>query len=531
MRQKGERRGGVKQGRKRCARRGFWLGWKGKTRMLRAIAGRYPYSSSSDMTYSRLIGGHWGQRMVWLAACALPFELILTSVFRYKLGPWLGSIAWVVHPAIPLALVCCGVPWWRGLRGDRYRCWWLALLAIYATGLVLSGWIMGADRRHLLPGLLGGPVLIAVVFGAMRDPAMRASLLSGWITGMIAWAVLFLFLYRSYFAGLMAQFPDLTSLSWDARVIALRVPGETGLVRGFYFWEFMGNYNKTANLLLLTLLLAGYLHVMGARRAAWLWWGAVVTVGAMLILVFSRGTLALAGIFGAALVGVGLFTWKREREVARRCLAVALPCLALCGVSFSGPGFRAYWRDSSSFAERMVIVNSVGDQTGRETLQRQAGDASGLRVSWNKGEAKGSASAANPFASPAQSDARITKSAAMHPFWGYGIGRFGPSIGRQPEAETHVAFLDAWVQGGVLGFAGFCGLFLVAGIAFLRTAWRRGLSTPLILSTGLVLVLGCLCLREYALVYLFVQTGGAFLLAAGFGLLFLATESQAGPVP
>jgi hypothetical protein len=68
-------------------------------------------------------------------------------------------------------------------------------------------------------------------------------------------------------------------------------------------------------------------------------------------------------------------------------------------------------------------------------------------------------------------------------------------------------------------------LFVVAALEAGRRVWRSRLhDTQALFGLALIMTIAILSLREYALVYLWVQSAGGFVLAVGLGLC--ATRPQ-----
>lgn len=476
---------------------------------------------------TRLDGAQASFAIMAASIVALPFEMVL-SILRSQIVLHVGSIGYFFHPALGVAIGAIGL-----LRGRRLTAWrssLLAWLAVYAFGVVLSALVNHSLPFYAISFLLLGPLSMALVLVLLLERNdLVDSLLAAFVIGQAVWAACFLVLSVLNASMFAAIYPDIEMKSLGSTVLALR--GDETLWRSMLYYKLLGNFNKQANLLVLGLLMAGYLLVRG--RVSWLvWLASSVPMAAMLVLMFSRGAFVAVAAASLVLLATG--------RASRRQTAVAVLLGLLFIGSFATPEWRNYWFNEQSLVQREEMATAA--LTAAPAF-RSDGELAPAAPAVPAAPAERPAPQAPPsdgaaVAQPPESEnarrntgtdvlcqaKRPERSIGFFVF-GYGIGNYGPTICRIPAAESHNTFLDAWIHGGLIGAIGYVLLFVVAALEAGRRVWRSRLhDTQALFGLALIMTIAILSLREYALVYLWVQSAGGFVLAVGLGLC--ATRPQ-----
>jgi|GEM_PF-5998684 hypothetical protein len=455
---------------------------------------------------------------------ALPFEMVI-SILRSQIVLHVGSIGYFFHPALGVAIGAIGL-----LRGRRLTPWRSSLLiwlAVYTFGVVLSALVNHALPFYAVSFLLLGPVLMALVLVLLLERNdLVDSLLAAFVIGQAVWAACFLVLSILNASMFAAIYPDIEMKSLGSTVLALR--GDETLWRSMLYYKLLGNFNKQANLLVLGLLMAGYLLVRG--RVTWLiWLASSASMAAMLVLMFSRGAFVAIAAASLVLLATG--------RGSRRQTAVAVLLGLLFMGSFATPEWRNYWFNERSLVQREEMASAA--LTAAPAFKNDGELAPAVPATPTElAPRQAPPSEAPPVAAGPESDGdqrntgtdglcqakRPDRSISFFVF-GYGIGNYGPTICRIPAAESHNTFLDAWIHGGLIGAIGYVMLFVVAALEAARRVWRSRLhDTQALFGLALIMTIAILSLREYALVYLWVQSAGGFALAVGLALC--ATRPQ-----
>lgn len=438
--------------------------------------------------------------LILICVAAIPFE-ILISVARHQLALRIGPLGYLLHPAFGIAIGCLILQPRLHIRESK---WFLALLAIYATGIAISGAINGSLPFYVLSALALGPLFMALVIVVMIDDEIVTDAARAFLIGVSVWSVAFFIFYLWNARIIVGHFPVYWSFPFGKFMMALRSPGED-LWRDLYYFKLLGNFNKQANILSLSLILGAYLYSRGDisfRR----WVALILPISVMLFLMFSRGAFVALALFSVALASTSFLSGRPVRHLVASAAALVIVLL-----SFSTAEWRDYWRDKGSIAQRETMATSAF-----------SGSAKFLK----SGELAPVSSGDVPPSLNELCKAKEPERTVKLSLFGYGVGKYGPTICRGAEAESHNAFVDAWIQGGVIGFIGYAGLFLAALIMGAMRLFRSRFKNDTILfGIAIVGTVAILAMREYALVYLWVQSAGGFLLALGLSLI-LARNTQ-----
>jgi hypothetical protein len=460
--------------------------------------------------------------LILLCVALLPFEL-LVSVARQKLVLAIGPVGFLFHPASGFVL---GYLLFMPMR-FKTNLFLMGALALYAAGIVVSGLVTGSPAFYVISTVLLGPAFISFVVAYADDDLFFLQIISAFVIGMAIWCVIFS-VYFLFFTVpiILARHPNFWALPFERLFFALRLPPEA-LSGDLLYFKILGNYNKQSNILTLTMILANFCFVKGT----WSWkvWAATsFPMAVMLLLMFSRGALLVLALISAALAFAALL--RDERRGRQLTAAASMAIIFLASVSTTG--FRDYWKGTGSLEQREAIVSGALSASNERFLA--SGEVAAASSGQGRVTAKGVETPASGWtSSSAEKSTFPTKqecsAASPERGWsfyllGYGLGNFGPTMCRLPEGESHNAFLDAWIQGGIIGFVGYLGIFVV-GLAVGGSRVLRSKLRDLASLYGLLIVfaVAALGMREYAFVYLWVQSAGGFLLAIG---LVLATAPK-----
>lgn len=358
---------------------------------------------------------------------------------------------------------------------------------------------------------------MGLVLITFTDDEFRCEAITAFFFGMVLWSVAFLSLYLFTVVSTFRLDPDWQRLPLDKLLMAVRAPGDG---YDFFMFKISGNFNKQSNLLVITILLASYLLMIG-RLSLRVWSVCLVPILLVLLLMFSRGAIGVLLLSGIAFAIVALITTDR------RYFLITCSMIVVFFASISTPLFRNYWTDTSSLEQREIIAKQA--VTGDSDTFLKSGEVAAVPngrdavVIDPKGEVPAiDIDRRNALGPPPEDTACVAKSPTKtlsFDIFGYGLGNFGPTICRSPEAESHNAFIDAWMQGGVLGLAGYIGLFVTGLFAGVRNIFRsRFKGIEAIFGTAVICATGVLALREFAFVYLWVQSSGGFLTAIGLSM-------------
>jgi O-antigen ligase len=293
--------------------------------------------------------------------------------------------------------------------------------------------------------------------------------------------------------------PAIASMSWGRMLLAGR--GEQELWSLMLYYKLLGNFNKQANILVVSLILTAYLYVRGIFTFR-MWLFCSIPIAMMTVIMFSRGAFLTLAVVSLGLFATAVWRPDRRRKDRRHSeqLIAAIGIGGVVAASFAAPEWRDYWRNISTVEQREEMA--VSAFTGTSTFTR-----SGDLTQAKEVKPQGFCVAKEPDRS------------ALFFLFGYGLGNYGPTICRAPEAESHNAFVDAWIQGGVAGVFGFLGLFVVGAVAGARRLLASRMSdTEALFGLAVLGAITLLCLREYALVYLWIQSSGGFVLGVGLAL-------------
>lgn len=459
------------------------------------------------------------ERLAVSCAFLFPFELQF-SVVRNKLALAIGPVGLLFHPALFFAVACLLRSPMRTV-GNRAL---LIAITLYATGLIVSGILTGSQPFYVISTVALGPVLIAVMIATIDDEEFLDRIIEAFVAGASLWSLIFAVWFAYTASKIVTIQPEIMDgLPLDRLFLWLRLPG--ALVSDFYYFKLLGNYNKQSNILVISLILSAYLYVKG--RWSWrIWVLTTVPMSIMLLVMFSRGALTVLAIVAISLA----FTALLHREKRQIAVAAAMAVVILASVSM--PELRAYWHNIGSFEQRVAIMSAAASAKSGEF------SASGEVVAVQPSQPGGAwiiHNATQPTASPPTMKQSFgikddSKCDAISPepdlkfyLFGYGLGHFGPTVCRQPEGESHNAFMDSWVQGGILGMVGYVAIFLIGiYVGARRLIKTRFADISVLYGLAIVLAVMALALREYAFVYLWVQSAGGFLLAVGLALVTLA---------
>jgi hypothetical protein len=435
-----------------------------------------------------------GRSLFLLCMAAIPFEMII-SVARHQLALHIGPFGYLLHPATGIAIGCLMLRPRLRIKEEKWILW---CLAIYAVGLAVSGAVIGSSPFYVISTLALGPLFMALVIVVLTDDDLATDAIKAFLIGVSVWSAAFFIFYLWNAHAIIDRFPFYTTLPFGQFMMALRSPGED-LWRDLYYFKLLGNFNKQANILTLSLILASYLYVRGAvSLKSWLIF--TIPISVMLFLMFSRGAFVALGLFAVGLALTSLISSHSERRLVSSAAALLVVLF-----SFSTAEWRDYWHDKGSIVQRDAMAASVF--SGSERFLK-SGELAAVR--------NGSGGPKTDEFCEAQEPERSSK---MELF-GYGLGNYGPTICRGPGAESHNAFIDAWIQGGVLGFVGYVGLFITALVLGIARLFRsRFEDQAALFGLAVVSAVAVLAMREYAFVYLWVQSAGGFLLALGIAMI------------
>ncbi len=424
-----------------------------------------------------------------LCVAALPFEMII-SVARHQLAIRIGPLGYLLHPTFGMAVSGCFLQ--PHMHVGR-RKWFLAFLAIYAVGLGSSGLVTGSVPFFLFSVWAMGPLFMAFSIVIFADSDLLNDAIVAFVIGISIWSIVYFLFFLWTAHVIVGRFPVYNSFPFGEFMMALRSPGED-LWRELYYFRLLGNFNKQANILMLSLILASYLYVEG-RLSLKGWSVATMPIAIMFLLMFSRGAFV-----ALILVAIGLLATSALVRRPIPQLSSASIMLLIVFVSLSNATWRAYWHDQGSMVEREEMAEVA--VSGSATILK-----SGELVTRSSENLK-------------SCSAREPERTAKFFVFGYGLGNFGPSVCRGSGAETHNAFIDAWVQGGLVGFVGYTGLFVVAfTLGIFELIRSRFTNQVALFGLAVVCSIAVLGMREYALVYLWVQSAGGFLLALGIAMI------------
>lgn len=458
------------------------------------------------------------QSAVIFCAFLFPFELLI-SIARHKLALAIGPVGLLFHPAVPFAVAC--------LSRGRFMANRALLLALgtYAAGLIISGLVTGSQPFHVISVVALGPVLMAVIIATLDDEDdLLDRVIAAFVAGVAVWASIFVLWFAITAAKIISIQPELlTGPSLGKVFLWLRLPG--ALASEFYFFKLLGNYNKQSNIIVLSLILSGYLYVKG-RWTCREWAISTTPMLLILLVMFSRGGFAVLALVVAGLAITALLRRARWRQFA---VAATMACAVLASASL--PELRGYWRNFGSLEERATIMagSVAGDNHAYSATGEVRNDPSRpLSPHFDPSTPeKSTAETQSSGKKPSDDDrceAKPPEPSMVFHLFGYGLGHFGPTICRLPEAESHNAFQDAWIQGGILGFVGYSSIFIVGTLAGARRLIKTRLAdTSALFGLAIVLAVMALAQREFAFVYLWVQSAGGVLLAIG---LLLVSQSQ-----
>lgn len=425
---------------------------------------------------------------------ALPFEMLISPV-RHQLALLVGPIGYLFHPALGAVIGFA----MAGVRIElQKRALLLASLGLYALGLIVSGVFTGSSPFYIVSMVALGPLFMSAVLAFLGNKKVRDDVFLIFVVSMSVWSLLFIIAAVLTTSFILDTKPAWSSLPIGRLLLAVRNPGG-GIADDLLFYKLLGNYNKQSNILAISLILAAYLYVRG-RLPAWAWASMSATMSLMLLLMFSRGALCAIGLVGIVLGIIAIF------RSDRRDLYVAVPMVAVLAISFSTGDLRGYWKNEGSLLERGIIVSGA------------FGENSGAFLS--TGEFVAFSDARSPRGEAMFCSRKAPEHSLKFYILGYGLGNFGPTICRLPEAESHNAFVDAWIQGGVIGFIGYVGLFLTAfGIGVVKVLRSRFSDIDALYGLAIICTVALLAMREYTFVYLWMQSAGGFVLALGLSLL------------
>lgn len=477
------------------------------------LASRYPLRRHSPRSQKGSNLRNLGRFFAILCVASLPFEMVI-SVIRHQLVLRVGPIGYLFHPATGffLSVLVGGLP-----SRVRNNFWFVAWLAVYAFGLIISGIVTSSAWFYILSTTLLGPAFMSLVLVTFVDDEFRCEATTAFFFGMVLWSVAFLSLYLFTVASTFRLDPDWRQLPLDKLLMAVRAPGDD---YDFFMFKISGNFNKQSNLLVITILLASYLLMIG-RLSLKVWSVFLLPILFALFLMFSRGAIGVLLLSGIAFAIVSFITTDR------RYFLITGSVVALFLASISTPLFRSYWIDTSSLEQREIIAKQA--VTGSSDTFLKSGEVAAVPNGRNavvvdsNEEVPAIDIDRRKALGPAPEDAAcVAKSPIKTLFFdifGYGLGNFGPTICRSAEAESHNAFIDAWMQGGILGFVGYIGLFVAGVFAGVRNIFRsRFKGIEAIFGTAVICATGALALREFAFVYLWVQSSGGFLTAIGLSM-------------
>lgn len=427
-----------------------------------------------------------------ICVAALPFEMLISPV-RHKLALLLGPIGYLFHPALGVVIGLA----MAGARVELQKhALFFILLGVYALGLIISGVFTGSPPFYISSMVVLGPLFMSAVLMFLGNKEIRDDVILVFVVSMSAWSLLFIIAAVVTASFVLSIHPEWSSFPLDRLMMAIRNPGPE-IADSLLFYKLLGNYNKQSNILVISLILAAYLYVRD-KLPTWAWVSMSAAMSMMLLLMFSRGALVAIGLVGLVLGIISLF------RSDRRSLQVAASMIIALAVSFSTGDLREYWKNDGSLVQREVIVS--GAFVGNSKVFLKNGEVAS-------------------FSDPRSPEEQVLPCVVEAPersmkfyLLGYGLGNFGPTICRLPEAESHNAFVDAWIQGGIISFLGFTGLFLVA-VGMVKP-WRSWSSNnDVVYGLAIVCAVAVLSMREYTFVYLWMQSAGGFVLALGLSLV------------
>lgn len=435
-----------------------------------------------------------------LCVAALPFEIVLSAV-RNQLVLKVGLAGYLFHPAVG---AIAGLLWFRGRTNSPAVLTWS--LVLYGSGLIVSGVVNGSSPFYIGSVMILGPFLMVAVQSV--DGRLFIQVAKAFVVGQAFWAACFLCFLAWNFSLMIEIEPEISRGSFGTML--LRARGDEDLWSLMLYFKLLGNFNKQANILAVSLILTAYLFVMcHLSRALWLL--CTMTMAVMTLAIFSRGAFVVLLLATAGLVAVSY--WSRQR---RRQVAAAIGVCAASLISFTTPEWRDYWRNLSTIEQRKEMAASALDgsnpylSNGHLASEERAGSTHASKALPSQRQTK---------AAPDLCEAKEPERSLTFFIFGYGLGNYGPTICRAPEAESHNGFVDAWIQGGVLSAIGYAAMFIVAVLVALGRLYRSRLSdADALFGLAIVTCIAVLAQREYALVYLWVQSTGGFLLAIGLAL-------------
>jgi hypothetical protein len=421
---------------------------------------------------------------------------MVISVVRHQLALLIGPVGYLFHPAFGffIGVFVARLPLQYGRTS-----WFNACLILYALGLTASGIFTSSEWFYILSTVLLGPALMGFVLITFNDSEFRQNAIKAFCLGMVLWSVAFLALYSFTVASAFKLEPAWMQFPLDKLVMAMRMPGDT---YDFFMFKISGNFNKQSNLLVITMLLASYLLMVG-QLSFRTWSICLVPILTVLVLMFSRGAISVLVLCGVAFAIIALFATDRHY------LVVSCSMFVVFFVSISTPLFRSYWIDMSSLEQREIIATKA-----------VIGDSDRFLRSGEVAVSPNGRDPLDPSVPNSDCVAEPPVRTLSFNIFGYGLGHFGPTICRFPEAESHNAFIDAWIQGGLIGFAGYIGLFIVGFFVGIRKIFRSSLKdVAAVFGTAIICATAVLALREFAFVYLWVQSAGGFLFTIGLSLV------------
>lgn len=486
----------------------------------------------------------------------LPFEIVFGRAAYHLFDPILGGAHIIFHPVNGLVFLLLCRQWTTLRNGDLII---IGLLLLASLGYLASALYNGSSLA--LAARLSWLTLTGVASGFLvlrESDRLRKILIQGFFVSFSVWCLIDLVLYFRLVQQVWDLIPETRDYSLSEMLIHTRAPGH-GVPerRDVFFFRFSNNVNKLANNLvtmLFLLLLLGDGFRKSWRSFAFM----VMPVSILLMLVFSRGALAVSFAAGLIIVGISYITRNQVFQTFDSRKVLLAFCLPLV-LTMTTSKLRDYWRDPSTMLVRQEILVELKNETlvpskkktmvqarkrriaksnqqkprgwekranDHENVRRQVlGEAPGGKLnelseneSDNEEELIGWDKSENSF---------LTEYAEyLDRFFGMGPGQYGLQRVGSVDFGTHNFFVDSWLDGGVISLLAFAMLFL---LPLLRNSYRLRLRLDWVglVSCLAIVSIAALCLREHNMVFLYSFCLSGFM----FGLLLNISFSRASASP
>jgi len=491
----------------------------------------------------------------------LPFEIVFGRAAYHLFDPILGGAHIVFHPVNGLVVLLLWRQWATLRKSDLAI---IGLLLLASLGYLASALYNGSSLA--LAARLSWLTLIGVMSGFLvlrESDRLRKILVQGFFVSFSVWCLIDLVFYFRLVQQVWDLIPETRDYSLSEMLIHTRAPGH-GVPerRDVFFFRFSNNVNKLANNLvtmLFLLLLLGEGFRKSWRSFAFM----VMPVSILLMLVFSRGALAVSFAAGLTIVGISYITRNHQNPVfqafdARKVLLAF--CLPLV-LTMTTSKLRDYWRDPSTMLVRQEILVELKNETlvpsKKKTMmkahkrsiakshqqksrgwEKRANDHENVRRQVLGEDPSGKLNGLSENENESESDEELigwdkgeTSFLAEYAeyldrFFGMGPGQYGLQRVGSVDFGTHNFFVDSWLDGGVISLLAFAMLFLLPLLK--NSYWLRlRLDWVGLVSCLAIVSIALLCLREHNMVFLYSFCLSGFM----FGLLLSISFSRTSIPP